>query len=77
MIEYTKEIISALNKDNSIPGTVIYKPVVTGVSEITAVMEGIESRFNMCGCDYMDAYIFSYENVDFRFHSFSEINVGV
>src|SRR5659263_325837 len=39
MVGHAKTIVAALNADPNIPSTVIYKPVVTQTSEITATLE--------------------------------------
>ena len=38
MVGHAKEIVAALNADSCIPGTIVYKPVVTETNEITATL---------------------------------------
>jgi len=49
MVGHAEEITAALNADPNIPGTVVYKPVVTGTSEITAVLEAASLDPNCAG----------------------------
>lgn len=49
MVSHSEEIAAALNDDPNIPGTVIYKPVVTQTSEITATLEAASLDPNCSG----------------------------
>ncbi len=49
MVDHAKEIIAAINDDERVPGTVIYKPVVTQTSEITATLEAASLDPNCAG----------------------------
>ena len=49
MVAHAEAIVAALNDDPEIPGTVIYKPVVTETSEITATLEAASLDPNCAG----------------------------
>jgi len=49
MVGHAEEIVAALNADPNVPCTVIYKPVVTQTSEITATLEAAGMDRNCAG----------------------------
>ncbi|MEI8200053.1 MAG: L-arabinose isomerase [Eubacteriales bacterium] len=49
MVGHAKEIVAALNTDPDMPGTVVYKSVVTQTSEITATLEAASLDSNCAG----------------------------
>lgn len=49
MVGHAKEIVAALNADSNMPGTVVYKSVVTQTSEITATLEAASLDSNCAG----------------------------
>src|SRR5664279_4357124 len=49
MVDHSKEIVAAINADESVPGTVVYKPVVTETKEITATLEAASLDPNCAG----------------------------
>jgi len=49
MVGHAQEIVAALNADPNVPCTVIYKPVVTQTSEITATLEAAGMDRNCAG----------------------------